>query len=292
MPFAIGVNWVLNKLGAGKINLSPEAPQKRLGIFGEPISLGLILGLLLGLLGNLKNLGTLAAWGQIATVGIATSAIMVIFPKVSSIFAQAFLPLTETAKKNLKKSNSKSGDKTREWYLGVNDAMGYGETATLTSGILLIPIMVILALILPGNQALPLVDLIALPFMIQATVAITNGNIFKSVIIGAIWFSLVLYAATYTAPIFTEVAKGVGVTIPAETLLITSFGILTSPVTALIFLAFLSQSWIWIGLVLAIYAVSYFLFKRNKETIVNYLETSATAADGTAQASTPDKQVG
>lgn len=275
VPFALAGNWVLNKLVGNKINLSPETLQKRLGIFGEPISLGLILGLLLGLLGNLNNLQTMAAWGQIATVGIATSAVMVIFPKVSGIFAQAFLPLTETAKKSLKKSNSASKDKSREWYLGVNDAMGYGETATLTTGILLIPIMVVLALILPGNEALPLVDLIALPFMIQATVAITNGNIFKSVIIGAVWFSIGLYVITFTAPLFTEVAKGVGVTIPAETLLITSFGILTSPVSALIFLAFLSQSWLWIGLVLVIYFAAYILFKKNKGAITDYIERSA-----------------
>ncbi|WP_410984561.1 PTS galactitol transporter subunit IIC [Bacillus cereus] len=268
IPFAIGLNSLLTKLGVGKVNANPEVLKKKLGLFGEPIFLGLFLGASIGILGNFHSLHTLKAWGQISTVGISTAAIMTIFPKVSGIFAQAFLPLTESAKKNINKDKNNS----RDWYLGVNDAMGYGETATLTTGILLIPIMVVLALILPGNEVLPIVDLIALPYMVQGIIAITNGNIFKSILIGSIWFSLGLYMATYTAPIFTEVAQQVGVTIPTGVLLITSFGILTSPVTGLIFLAFLSKSPFWIGGILLLYIVTYILFKKYKPSIQNYLE--------------------
>ncbi|WP_126428566.1 PTS galactitol transporter subunit IIC [Brevibacillus marinus] len=273
VPFGIAMNWILNKLGANKIQLGPSDLQKKLGFLGEPILLGLLLGLFLGVMGNLKELVTLSSWGEIATVGVATAAVMAIFPKVSGIFAQAFLPLTEAAKKA-----GKQGSKSREWYLGVNDAAGYGETATLISGITLIPIMLVMALILPGNQVLPVVDLIALPFMVEGLVAIMNGNIFKVLVSGTIWFSLGLYMATYTAPIFTQVAAEVGVSIPSGVLLITSFGILTKPIVGLIFLAFLSQSWVWIGLVIAIYAVSYFLFKRNKEAFYDFVEKMNTRA--------------
>jgi galactitol PTS system EIIC component len=279
VPFGIGMNWLLNKLGANKINLSPEALQKRLGIIGEPITLGIILGLFIGILGNIKSLGDLAAWGQIATVAVSTGAVMAIFPKVAGIFSQAFLPLTEAAKKQAKKS----GGKSREWYLGVNDALGYGESATLISGILLIPIMVVLAIVLPGNKVLPLVDLIALPYMVQGLVAIMNGNIFKVLISGAIWFSMGLYIATYTAPMFTEVATSVGVEIPEGALLITSFGILTKPIAGLIFLAFLSQSWILISLVVVVYFIAYFLYKKNKDLVTDYMERANNVSEEKAQ---------
>lgn len=270
VPFGIGMNWLLNKFGANKINLSPESLQKRLGIIGDPITLGLFLGLFIGILGNFNSLGELSSWGEITTVAVATAAVMAIFPKVAGIFSQAFLPLTEAAKKQGKKS----GGKTREWYLGVNDAMGYGESATLISGIVLIPVMVVLAMVLPGNKVLPLVDLIALPYMVQGLVAIMNGNIFKVLISGAIWFSLGLYIATYTAEMFTDVATSVGVEIPAGALLITSFGLLTKPIVGLIFLAFLSQSWILISLVVVVYFISHFLYKKNKNKISNYMEVA------------------
>ena len=51
----------------------------------------------------------------------------------------------------------KSGE-GREWYLSVNDAAGYGEPNTLVTGILLMPIMLGLAFILPGNTILPMVE--------------------------------------------------------------------------------------------------------------------------------------
>ncbi|WP_422446624.1 PTS galactitol transporter subunit IIC [Thermoanaerobacterium sp. DL9XJH110] len=268
--FAIGMNWLLNKLGLNKIKLSPEELQKKMGFLGEPVSLGLILGLLIGIAGNYRNLGHLSAWGQISTTAIATSAIMAIFPRIAGIFAQAFLPLTEAARKTAQNVGAKS----REWYLGINDAVGYGEPATLISGIVLIPIMIILAVILPGNKVLPVVDLVALPFMVEGIVAIVNGNIFKIVLIGAIWFSTGLYMGSFTAPLFTQIASQVGVNLPVGALLITSFNLLAKPIVGLIFLAFLSQKWYLIVLTIVIYFMCYFAFKKNKTAIYEYLENS------------------
>lgn len=267
VPYAIGMDWLLNKLGLNKINLNPETLQKRMGFLGEPTSLGLILGLFLGIMGNIGNLGALETWGEIATVSITTAAVMAIFPKVAGIFASAFTPLTEASKKT-----ARSGIKSREWYLGVNDAAGYGETATLITGILLIPIMVLMALILPGNKTLPMVDLIALPFMVEVIIAVSNGNIFKGLISGTIWFSIGLYMTSYTAPMFTEVATQVGVTIPSAAMMITSFGILTNPTLGVLFLAFLTQNIFVIGVVIVLYFILYFWFRKNREKVHNYLE--------------------
>ena len=269
VPYAVAMNFILNKFGLNKIKLSPQAIQKKMGFLGEPMFLGLILGFLLGIMGNLSRLGTLVAWGEIATLGISTAAVMAIFPKVAGIFASAFTSITEASKKT-----AKSGGKTREWYLAVNDAAGYGEPSTLITGIILIPIMVLLALILPGNKTLPMVDLIALPFMIEVIIVVSHGNIIKGIISGAVWFAVGLYMCTYTAPMFTEVAAQVGVKIPVVGVMITSFGILAHPLMGFLFLAFLTQNLAIIGAVLTIYFVLYFWFKKNREKIHAYLETS------------------
>lgn len=158
--FAMLVDPLWNMIGLDKVRLNPQGLQKKLGFLGESISLGLFLGLLLGILGNLNHLTQLSAWGQITEVAIATSAVMAIFPKVAGIFSQAFNSISQAASKNVRGKNE-----GRVWFLGVNDATGYGEPATLISGILLIPIMVFIAMILPGNQTLPVVDLLAIPYM-------------------------------------------------------------------------------------------------------------------------------
>lgn len=267
VPYAILMDWVLNKLGANKIQWNPTSVQKRLGFLGEPVTLGFILGLLLGLAGNFMRLGELAAWGEIASVGVATAAIMAIFPKIAGIFASAFTSITDATKKS-----AKSSGKGREWYLAINDAAGYGEPATLLTGLILIPVILVLAIILPGNETLPMVDLIAIPYIIQPIIAISKGNIFKSLISGTIILTINLYIITAVAPTFTEVAKSVGVTIPAGALLIASFVVLGNYFLGSLFLIFLTQNPMLIGLTVIVYLVLLVFVKTKKETIVNYLE--------------------
>jgi PTS system galactitol-specific IIC component len=196
---------------------------------------------------------------------------MAIFPRVASLFAQAFAPLTEAARKRTVKNV------TDEIYIGINDASGYGESATLITGIILIPLMVLEAAILPGNHTLPLVDLIALPFCVEPIIAVTNGNIFKALISAIIWFGLGLYVSTAVAPVFTQVYSQFATTPLQPGALVTSFGILAKPeVGVLMFLPALNWKWIGLLISLAIYFVMYFFFKRNKAKIHEFMEAQAT----------------
>ncbi|MBY2478361.1 PTS galactitol transporter subunit IIC [Clostridioides difficile] len=267
--FAVFADPIYNKLGLNKIKLNPKELEKKLGFLGEPITLGLFLGMFIGILGNMTRITTMEAWGEIMKVGISTSAVMAIFPKVASMFAQAFAPITEAARKIMQKAGN------REWYIAVNDAVGYGEPATLISGLILIPIMLVVAMILPGNKVLPVVDLLAIPYMVQGLVAIHNGNIPKVLVSGIIWFGLGLYICTSTAPLFTDMATGIGVAIPAGAMLITSFNILGKPLMGLVFFAFLSANPIYIGLAVVSYFILWALFRKNKTSILDYLEKQA-----------------
>lgn len=267
--FAVFADPIYNKLGLNKIKLNPKELEKKLGFLGEPITLGLFLGMFIGILGNMTRITTMEAWGEIMKVGISTSAVMAIFPKVASMFAQAFAPITEAARKIMQKAGN------REWYIAVNDAVGYGEPATLISGLILIPIMLVVAMILPGNQVLPVVDLLAIPYMVQGLVAVHNGNIPKVIVSGIIWFGLGLYICTSTAPLFTDMATSVGVAIPAGAMLITSFNILGKTLMGLVFFAFLSANPLYIGLAVVIYFILWALFRKNKTSILEYLEKQA-----------------
>ncbi|HHV82873.1 MAG TPA: PTS galactitol transporter subunit IIC [Tepidanaerobacter syntrophicus] len=269
--FGIIMDPLLNKLGFNRIKLNPDALQKQLGMFGEPTVIGFVIGAVIGLIGNITQLNKISSWGTILTVGIATAAVMAIFPKIAGIFASAFTPITDAARKS---ATTKQAS-TREWYLAINDAAGFGESATLTTGLLLIPIMVFLAFILPGNETIPVIDLVAIPFMVQALVAISNGNMAKVIVNGAIWFSLGLYVCTYTAPLFTKIAMDVGIALPAGAMLITSFNILGKPLILPIFLAFLSKNPLGIALSIVAYFGLWFLFKRNKKAIYDYLDRQA-----------------
>lgn len=268
--YAVGMNWLLNRFGLYKVKADPDSFRKRFGFLGEPMTLGLLLGLFIGIIGNVKHLGELKSWGTIMVCGVATASVMAVFPKISGIFAGSFGPITEASKKSIKGTKG-------EWYLAVNDACGYGETATLISGIVLMPIVLLISFILPGNQTLPMLDLVAIPYVIQPCVACSNGNILKSVISGGIFCIIFLYCCTMTGSAFTEVAKSTGtIEIQAGVMMITSFIILGQPVGALIFMAFLSQNPIAIAAVLAVYVACYVFVRKNRSKIHAWIEEEAT----------------
>lgn len=273
LPFAVLMNWLLGKIGFNKIKLNAQNLQKKLGILGEPMFIGLIVGALIGVIGNFNSLfgaGALTAWGTVSSAAVSTAAIMAVFPKVAGIFASAFTTLTDAYKSKA----AKSGE-GREWYLSVNDACGYGEPNTLVSGIILIPIMLGLAFILPGNTILPMADLCALPYMVEVFVCISNGNIAKSVLSGAIWFSLGMIVASQLAPTFTQVAVDAGFQLSQAGVYVISFGIMCHPLIAGLFYAFWSQNPVIIGAVVVLYFVLYFLFRKNRGRFIDYLERSA-----------------
>ena len=279
-PFAVLGNWVMNKLGAYKIRWHPESIRRRIGAFGEPIVLGFVLGMLIGVLGNLQNLGTLVAWGNIMMISISTAAMMAIFPRVANIFASAFMPITEAARKR----STKDVKEGMDLYIGINDATGYGEPATLISGLLLIPVMLGLCVLLPGNRTLLLVDLIAIGFIIQPFVAASNGNIFKTIVLSAIWFSIGLYVTTFSAPVFTEVYSRFAAEPLAEGSLVTAGMIANKPIAGgLIWFPVHQWGWVAAGLLFAIWIPLYVLWRKNKVKVHAFMEEQA-ALDVSAEA--------
>ena len=87
--------------------MTPAAFQKiNLASFGEPTTLGAILGIVIGVLGNIKDLTTIKAWGQILQFAVQLSAVMTIFPLVTNVFSKAFTPLAKQIDKERKQSKN------------------------------------------------------------------------------------------------------------------------------------------------------------------------------------------
>ena len=285
--FLILIDPLLNFFKLNKVKINPKRLREKLGVFGEPATLGLLVGLFIGFLGNMDRLNSLVAWGQITKLGIVLAALMLIFPKIAGIFGQAFKPMAEAANKSILGGNTEeenNNDKTtvkkvKKWFIGVDDSTGYGEPATLLTGTILIPIMLCMALILPGNETLPMVDLISLPFMIESIIALTNGNMIKVIITATMWYSAGLYMCTWTAPYYTHAAEVAGIALTSGALMITSFNMMAQPIAGAIFFAFLTQNPIWIGIVIVVYFICFIIVKTKKAKIHEYIERQAAKND-------------
>lgn len=188
--------------GVRNWNADPDTIQKRFGIFGESIFIGLFLGAAIGALAGYSV-------GEIIEIGMAMAAVMVLMPRMVKILMEGLMPVSESAREWL---NKRFGD--REIYIGLDAAVALGHPAVISTALILVPITVVLAIILPGNAVLPFGDLATIPFIVAFIVGAARGNIVHSVIVGTIMIAISLYIATDVAPIFTQMAENADFSMP------------------------------------------------------------------------------
>lgn len=210
VPIIKGLNWIVEKIpGLRDIYWDSEGMQKKLGVFGQPIIMGATLGLLFGLI----------AYGfstKVLTVAVQMAAVMLLIPRIIAIFMEGLTPLSEAAREFMQKRFA-----GREFYIGLDSAILIGHPITIAAGILLIPITLLLAAILPGNNTLPAADLAATAFFICMVPPLTRGNFFRSILYGTIIMVMVLYISSAFAPLLTQIASDIGYTIPEGAVQIT-----------------------------------------------------------------------
>jgi PTS system galactitol-specific IIC component len=209
--------YLLEKIpGVQKIKADPKTIQKKIGFFGENIIIGLVMGLLIGILARYS-------FAKILVLGITTATVMVVLPRIVSIFMEALMPISEAAG-NFMKSRFPG----REIYIGLDWPILAGHPTTITSAILLIPVLVVLSVVLPGNTTLPFGDLGNFGCLMASVVLLTNGDMIRSLIIGTIVLAVSLWGASAVAASFTALALKSGVAMPANVTQIT--WLKTSPI--------------------------------------------------------------
>ncbi|MEM3573784.1 MAG: PTS transporter subunit IIC [Nitrososphaeria archaeon] len=258
VPIAIPINWLLDKLHLDKVKADPESIKERWGIFGDPIIIGLFLGLIVGFLGNIKSLGDLNAWFSILKLGVAMAAVMYIFPKMVSILMDGLIPISEGVRDFMM---SRAGN--RKFYIGLDSAIAVGSPAAIASSMILVPIAIVLMAIVPGNRMLLAADLAVIPFMVVMTVPITRGNILKTVIIGTVIIAFGLLIGTNLSPLFTKAAISAQFNIPAGTTQISSICDGSNPLTW--FIVKLMQSPVGIVTLIVLWALFVFFYRKHRK---------------------------
>ncbi len=195
--------------GINKIQADPDSIQKRFGIFGEPMMMGIILGIILGALAGYDVAG-------IFNVGISMGAVMLLMPRMVRILMEGLIPISESIRDFLQ---AKYGD--RELYIGLDAAVATGHPAVISTALILVPITLFLAVILPGNKVLPFGDLATIPFYMAFIVCFRKGNIVQSVITGTIVIAISLYMATNFADVHTQLLQQANM-MPEGTTMVTS----------------------------------------------------------------------
>lgn len=206
VPFAVVINKVLDKiLGFDKLNIDAEGMKKKFGIMGEPLFLGVIVGCAIGALACKDSQELVAGIPGILGLGIKMGAVMELIPRITSLFIEGLKPISDATRELIARKFKNSAGLN----IGMSPALVIGHPTTLVVSLLLIPVVLFLSVILPGNQFLPLASLAGMFYLFPAVLPITKGNVLKTFIVGLIALIVGLYFVTNLAPFFTEAATDV-----------------------------------------------------------------------------------
>ncbi|MFR9594202.1 MAG: PTS transporter subunit IIC, partial [Rikenellaceae bacterium] len=210
VPFAVVLNKAMDLIpGFDKLNIDAEGLKKKFGILGEPLILGVIVGCVIA---AFAEFGAGAAESSIAdkiknilVCGIKMGAVMELIPRITRLFIEGLMPISQATKELIAKKfkNSKGLN------IGMTPALVIGHPTTLVASLILIPIVLFLSVVLPGNNFLPLASLAGMFYVFPMVLPITKGNVVKTVIIGLVALIVGLYFVTNLAPSFTLAAQDV-----------------------------------------------------------------------------------
>lgn len=210
--------------GLNKIDIDANKMKEKFGVLGDPIVLGIIVGVLIGILARYSL-------AKILQLGVILAAVMVLIPRITSLFIEGLSPIAKRTQ-----SLVKSHFKGKDFNIGMTPALVIGHPVTLVTSLLLIPIILFLSVIIPGNQFLPLASLSGLIYIFPLVLPYTKGNVFKTLLVGIVSLVLGVLSATTLADIFTKAVKIVQASlIPAGTSSVASIDFASSPLAWLVY---------------------------------------------------------
>lgn len=206
MPLALGINKILDWIpGLNKVNIDAEGMKKKFGLLGEPLFLGVLVGCGIGALACPDWQTLIDRIPSILGLGIKMGAVMELIPRITGLFIEGLRPISDATRALVARKFGENAG----LHIGMSPALVIGHPATLVVSLLLIPVTLFLAVMLPGNEFLPLASLAGMFYVFPLILPITKGNVLKTFLIGFILMVISLYFVTNLAEYFTLAANDV-----------------------------------------------------------------------------------
>jgi PTS system galactitol-specific IIC component len=212
VPFAVAMDALYERIpGFRRLEYNPEKQKAEIGPLSEPMVIGALIGLLLGAAAGYSLKGVLELCVHIA-------AVMFLIPASAGMIAKGFEPISE----HLKEMMERRFPGRRALYFSLHTGVVMGHRSVMATGLILMPVSILLALLIPGNRILPLGDLPNLLSVMALITLASRGNVVRAVITGLPIVTGYLLIAGTLAPMITDLSKEVGVEL-AEGSLISAF---------------------------------------------------------------------
>ena len=194
MSMAFPVCWIANKImdhipGINNHNFTPEKISAKIGIFGEPAVICLIVGAFMAII-------TGQDVTSIFTIGMGISASIVLIPHVIKIFLEGIGALTQGAQ-------AWAGNKLGEGhkvYIACDMAMSIGSPVVITINSLMIPLAVAFALLVPGFRYFPTGLMGGIIYMVGICTVFCKNDFLRSFVCSFLYVIMMMTLMNYLAP--------------------------------------------------------------------------------------------
>lgn len=187
MPYAKFMDKIYDKIpGFNKLNADPEYLKEKIGFFGDPMFIGLIVGGVLAALAGLDATGIL-------TSALNISAVLLILPKMVSLLMEGLSTIAQYTQEWAQNVKFLKG---KELYIGIDGGILMGRPSVIVVGVIMIPIMLVLAAVVPGNRVLPIADLAVLTSWFCWCPVAAKDNIFRGIVSAIFQGIVILLLAT------------------------------------------------------------------------------------------------
>lgn len=187
MPYAKFMDKIYDKIpGFNKLNADPEYLKEKIGFFGDPMFIGLIVGAVLSILAGQGP-------SQVIVSALNIAAVLLLLPKMVSLLMEGLSTIaqyTQSWAQNMKFLKGK------DLYIGIDGGILMGRPSVIVVGVIMIPIMLFLAAIVPGNRVLPIADLAVLTSWFCWCPVAAKDNIFRGIVSAIFQGIVILLIAT------------------------------------------------------------------------------------------------
>lgn len=198
-PIAMVLNKLIDKLfpSIDKYDFDADTLNEKIGFWGSKFAIGAYLGVFIGILGK-------QAFSEILTLAFTAGVCLELFAYVGGWFGPAIEPLS-----NGISTMMSSKLRGRKLFVAIDWPVLASRAEIWAVANILAPILLIVAMFLPGNKVLPLGGII-LTVLTPALLIVTKGKVIRMTVIGTIMVPLFLYAATMIAQFITETSIAMG----------------------------------------------------------------------------------
>jgi len=213
LPWAVALNDLFDRLpGVRHWNWNPGAAKSKASALGQPMVLGFFLGIFLGVLAGYDVQKT-------AELAVQIAAILFILPQCGGLIGTAMNQVSEALRKSL--ANRLQG---RSLVIALDTGFLMTNASVMATGLLLMPLALGLAFVLPGNQMIPAGDLPNLISIFSLSVLVFRGNVVRAVLAGLPVVASFLWVGSQMAPLITRLGAQSGVAgLASGDVLVTAF---------------------------------------------------------------------